>query len=256
MSKTGWKPKEIPLLNRPAMAGKVNLSPENFDKLVETQGVRVKVYRTAQCPNVKSIDGAEHEIDCELCHGSGFLDRHPNCTWAFIQSQELDKIPFSEGLYDGNSVVATFMNGIELQYFTLVELVDFTDIFYERIKRQSGQVDVLRYPAKRVNMVIDSNGVEYFEGSDFCLDPNDNIKWKANKGPAKSVIYSVHYESSVRFRATKAVHVNRFSQIDRKGGVEMTKMPEQWILEKIFFNEKFDRNTGEPLKNTIEEPTE
>src|SRR5690348_16023994 len=114
----GWNPKPIPSLPRKDTPGKVNVQPQKFDELVDVQGVRVKVFRTAFCPNVKSIDGAEHELNCPLCHGAQFVDRHPIDTWSFIQNQSLEKTQQPEGLYDGNSVAATFKLGVELQYFT------------------------------------------------------------------------------------------------------------------------------------------
>lgn len=251
----GWNNKEIPSLPRNSVQlTKVDLNSQDFDDLVQSQGVRVKVYRSSYCPNVKSIDGAEHEIDCPLCHGAQFIDRYPIKTWAFIQGQTLEKSHLVEGLYDGNSVYCTFMQNVELQYFTLVELCDFTEAFFERKKRQRGKLDVLRYPGKRVHLVIDKAGKEYFEGSDFCLDVNGNIKWKANKGPLPGEIYSINYETAIRFRAIKALHSNRFAQINSAKGTNLLKMNEQWMLQKDYLitRKNLDNEVIEPDK--INEP--
>ena len=250
----GWNPKPIPTQPAKVTYGKVNFKPEKFDLLVDQQGVKVKVYRSVYCPNVKSIDGAEHELECPLCHGSGFVDRHPLATMAVIQNQTLDTEHRPEGLYDGNTVQATFMQGVELQYFTLVELCDFTDVFFERIKRQAGKVDVLRYKGIRVNMLIDSDGTEYFEGSDFRLDPNGNVLW-CDKGnlPAKNTIYSIHYETAVRFRATKANHVNRFVQTTAEGVTKFVKMNESWTLAKEYLVVRKDLDGKEIAPNRIAE---
>lgn len=247
----GWNNKEIPIQPRNnVQSTKVNLDPKKFDDLVQAQGVKVKVYRTSYCPRVRSIDGAEHDITCPLCHGAQYIDRYPIETWAFMQSQTLDKQHFAEGFYDGNVVSTTFMQGIELQYFTLVELCDFTEMFFERKKRQRGQIDVLKYPGKRVHLVVDYDGKEYFEGSDFKLNVNGNMAWKPNKGPLRGVIYTINYETAIRFRAIKAMHTNRFGQIEVPGGTQFLKMNEQWSLQKDYLVERKDQK-GELLEPDV-----
>lgn len=255
----GWNSKADRSISKTQLGtpkGAVSFVPENFDKLITQQGVRVRVYRTMLCPNVKSIDGGEHEIDCKICtRGNGFVDTNPYETMAVIQSQELEKVARAEGYWDGNSVAATFARGIELQYFTLVELMDFTDIFFERVKRQQGSVDVLKYKACRVNVVMDSRGKTYLADADFDLDVNGSIRWRPDRGPARSQIYSVHYECAQQFRAITAMHVNRFVQDGRKSAtVTMTKMPEQWRLQKEFLVKRRDKKGSELSVNLIRDP--
>jgi hypothetical protein len=251
----GWNPTGSTAIPRNTVKKAVNFNTQDFDDLIHRQGVRVKVFRTSFCPNVKSIDGGEHEIDCPICHGTGFVDRYPLSTWAFLQTIELDKKVFVEGLYDGNSMRGTFMQGVELQYFTMVELEDFTEAFFERIKRQDGQVDVLRYPGIRVNLVIDKHGKEYYEGSDFKLDPNGNISWCDGRQPDRGMIYSINYNTKIRFRAIKAMHNNRFVQINPSGDAngELVKVSEQWLLQKEYLISRKDQK-GQIIKpNKIRE---
>lgn len=238
--------KKLPFNQAPSQRGKVNLRPDDLNNLVLQQGVRVRVYKTTFCPNVKSIDGAEHEIDCPLCLGNGFIDKNPIECIAFIQSQGLEKIHEVNGYWDGNSVSATFERGISLQYFTLVELVDFTEMFIERIKRQAGDTDRLKYSAKCVHLLVDSTGVEYHQGRDFTLGEYGDIKWKVGKGPSIDTVYSINYDAAIQFRAIQAMHVARFGQIQRNDGVEMLKLNEQWMLQKEFLVERKDK-LGAPL---------
>lgn len=178
---TGWNVKESVV--RPDMnpQGRIDLDPSKFDALIAQKGVIAKVYRTLYCPNVKSVDGAEHEIDCEICNGSGFLDVDPICVPVFIQSQELHELPNIEGLVDGNTIQVTFPIGVEVQYFTKIVLHDFTTVFPQRVLRKKGSLtDVLKYPACRVNVLVQhSNGslVQYYQDMDFAIDNNGNIKW-------------------------------------------------------------------------------
>ena len=256
----GWDVKESVKISDPDSNKRVSFNQEEFDRAVTQQGSRVRVYRTVFCPNVKSIDGSEHDIDCQVpgCN-NGFLDVHPISTYAHIKNQNLDKYHNIEGMVDGNSVTATFLLGVELQYFNLVELCDYTDIYFQRVKRSQGDIDVLKYTCKRVNVLIDQNGVEYYQAIDFKLDPNGNVWWCSGKGPDPSVIYSIHYEAAVQFRAIKALHVNRFIQAkdpNDGGKVAFMKMQEEWLLQKEFFVKRKDIDGNEILPNLISDPDE
>lgn len=238
----------IPLSQSSSQKGKVNLKPEEINLLVLQQGVRVKIYKTTFCPNVKSIDGAEHEIDCPLCLGNGFIDLKPVQAIAFIQSQSLEKVHEVNGYWDGNAVSATLEKGISLQYFTLVELLDFSEMFIERIKRQAGSLDRLKYTAECVNILVDSDGTEYHSGKDYSLSEYGDIKWKANRGPKTDQVYSINYDAAIQFRAVQALHVARFGQIKSKEGfIEMQKLNEQWMLQKEYLVERKDK-LGKPLE--------
>lgn len=253
--KKAWDVKDGKLLPDDNAKGRVDLRIEDFDTLLLQKGVNLFVYRTMYCPNVKSVDGGEHEIDCPMCNGSGFLDKNPITTKGFIQNQDLERMMDANGgQHDGNSVLISFPIGVELQYFTLIQLCDFTQIYFERIMRKTGSdTDVLKYKACRVNQVIDKNGVEYFQGQDFVIDPSGNIKW-IDRIPANNVIYSIHYECHVQFRAVRAMHVSRYTQYKAPGEplVEHIKLPEQWLCTKEFLIRKKDINGLDSLQGPFD----
>ena len=130
----GKNPAQIP---DAAPRSRTALDPVAYDNLIKQHGVRVKVYRSMFCPNVKSVDGGEHNIDCTLCNGSGYLDVDPIETVSYLANQNFQEEMTVEGYHDGNSVGATFLGGVELQYFTRVDLMDFTQPFYERVLRRA-----------------------------------------------------------------------------------------------------------------------
>lgn len=259
----GWNVRETVKRIESDPQGRIDLVPGDFDRLIKQKGAQLKVYRTGYCPNVKSVDGAEHEIDCPLCNGSGYIDLDPICTQGFVQTQELEKMYESQdGYHDGNTVSITFLIGIELQYFTKIELVDYTDLYYQRVLRKVGSdVDVLKYKACRVNFIVDKNNVQYFQDQDYKIDPNGNIRWIQNvrvpnqpasyRKPADNVVYSIHYEKHSSFRAVKAMHVNRFTQYRNTDhanhNIEQVKLPEQWMCVKEFLLRRKDINTQQDL---------
>jgi hypothetical protein len=188
--KKSWNVKESVIRPEEDARNRIDLKPDEFDRLIKQKGVIARVFRTTYCPNVKSVDGAEHEIDCTICNGSGFIDLDPICCHVFIQTQELDKLPNIEGFVDGNTVLITFPIGVEIQYFTKIELHDFTDIFPQRVLRKRGDLtDVLKYSACRVNLLIGKDGTRYYDGIDFRLDLNGNIRWQ-NPGDQQLATFS------------------------------------------------------------------
>ncbi len=249
---TGWNVKDAVVREDSDPRGRVNLEPDQLDQLIRQKGCNVFIFRTSYCPNVKSIDGGEHEMNCTLCGGSGFIDRYPLQTKATILSQSLEKMVHVEGYVDGNSVTMTFPQGVELQYYNLIELLDHTDIFMQRIARSQGQIDRTQYKCLRVNLLIDKQGVEYFESRDFVLNINGDIVWKEDKGPVPGTIFSIHYEALVQFRATRAMHVNRFTQIRTEDGqIAFIKLPEQWLCQKEFMIRRKDAAGVELPPNKI-----
>lgn len=238
-----WNVRDSKVRPKSSAKNRVDLDPLAFDELITTKGVIIKIYRTTYCPRVKSVDGGEHEIDCPLCHGSNFVDLDALETTALIMNQDLEVLQNPEGTIDGNTVMMSFPIGVELQYFTKVELLDFTDIFIQRVMRAPDtDVDVLKYNAKRVNILIDFNGTRYYQDQDFKIDVNGNIKWTGLSRPADNLAYSVHYEAPVQYRATKAMHVARYTQRSVQGGVEHLKLQEQWLMTKEFLVKRKDQD--------------
>lgn len=346
-NKKSWQVKESVLRDETNSRERIDLNPEAFDRLIQQKGVVAKVYRSMYCPKVKSVDGAEHEIDCVMCNGSGFLDIDPICVNVFIQSQELENMPAIEGFVDGNTVKMTFPIGVEMHYFTLIELEDFPMIFHQRVLRAPGTLtDVLKYKTQRINALIDYNNKRYFQDVDFAIDVSGNIKWLtsgdkqkatfssvptsgtwtltygatatsalafnapasavqtalrlisglevvtvtgdytagftitfvgvdapvsilthsssllngitavtigvvdvsgAADKPNDNVPYSAHYQCMTQYRATAAIHSNRYTQVRADARIEHIKMPEQWycVKEYLVKRKDFDGNETE-----------
>lgn len=206
----GWNIQEPKVRPEQSNRERVDLNPESFDRLINQKGVECQVFRTLYCPNVKSVDGAEHEIDCTFCNGSGFIDVDPICSFVYIQHQELNELPAIEGFVDGSTVQMTFPTGVEVQYFTKIVLKDFKDIFPQRVMRKAGSlIDVLKYPACIVNVLLDKDNVRYYQNIDFTLDLNGNVKW-LTPGDQQLVAFSLVPDSghfTLKFGATSTANI-------------------------------------------------
>jgi len=231
--------------------GNVELDVDKINQLIEDQGVRVRVYRTILCPNIKSIDGGHHNIDCKLCD-EGFIDRQPQDTWAVIQNQAMKRELKGEGQWDDHDAYATFISGIEIQYFAKIELMDYTTTFYQLIQRQEGEIDRLKYKAIKVNILIDKDNLEYFEGSDFTLSPTGDIQWTGARRPRKGLIYTVHYDYPITYRAIMASNINRFTNQKRKRDFkEPIHLPQRWQIKRDFLIDRVDMDDNPITKNRV-----
>lgn len=229
------------------------LTPSQLNQLIEDQGVRARIYRTLLCPNRKSIDSAEHDINCSICKTKvGFIDIDPVESFVYIGSQDLTKQFNPEGVWDEQGAVMTFPSGVEVFYYAKVELIDFTTPMIELIQRQHGDTDRVKYPAYSYNVVIDSAGVRYYQDTDFKADINSDIIWLTANRPAYSTVYAVHYNYPVTFRALNAIHINRFGQLSHNRPTkEPIELPQQWMVKRDYLIERKDLDGNLLLINKI-----
>lgn len=216
------------------------IDPKAMNTLVYNLGVRCNIYYVAPCPNAKSIDGQEHNIDCPICFGSGLIDSQQpiESLVGFLNQNRENKFNPSDigSTWEEGTANGTFITGINLTYFTRIELPDFAKQYYQRVQRQEGGVDKLRYRAFKINMLVDKNGKFYEQDTDFEINSDGWIKWLPTstgaKRPAKGVIYSINYDAPVVFRAIRAMHSGRYSvDGNKKENLENVAYPEQWLLK-------------------------
>ncbi len=234
--------KNIPPRKVPVNLGTLGLDPTRGDAMIEKYGVQITQYTTLWCPNVKRIDSLEHELNCPLCHGQLLIDINPVDTWAFLQTQSLQKQFRTEGAWDDQMVAATFMSGIEINYFSKIVLKDYTSTFFEHIQRSEGNLDVCKYPITSVNYLIDKNGITYVENGDFIVNQSGYIEWLMTaKTPPKGTIYSIHYNYKITFRSINAMHIMRIGAGFVKGkGRQALEYQQQWQLKRDFLITRAD----------------
>ena len=227
----------------------VDLDVKKFDQLILTHGARIVLYKTLLCPNTKLGDNGLHEIGCTICN-RGFIDRAPVETWAFFSNQNLNKQFSRDGVWDDQSAQVTFLSGVGANYFGRVELLDHSMDFFERLQRQNGTLDRLRYSAIKVDVLVDKNGIEYDEGTHFQLTSTGDIEWiHATDVPTIGTPYSVYYSCRKTFRVLQAMHQNRFTQASNKTAtVNPVELNQSWVCKIDFLLTRLDIN-GVPLSS-------
>lgn len=241
----------------------------NLDQLVEDLGVRVRVWKSATCPNMSSLESFDHDPNCPVC-SNNMIDFDCFETIAMFQQQDLNEQFKVHGTFSIDEAMVTFKAGVSLQTFAKIEILDFKEEFYELIQRQDSgttMTDRLKYPACEVTaiFVIRNNLKErFYQGADFDLDANGSIVWKGAHVPTDREIYTVYYKYHPVYRVTKAVHRDRFSQynnlrdlgaskipqsaIKTVNGRTFVKLPEEWIVQRDYLLDRKDKTQANPTK--------
>jgi hypothetical protein len=256
-------------MSKPLTSG-VNV--DRLDQLIKDLGVRVRVWKSTVCPNFKSLESLDHDVNCNLC-SNNMIDFDCRETLALFQQQDLVEQFKLQGTFNMDELLVSFMAGVTLHIYSKIELLDFAEDFYEAVQRQeNGDIDVLKYPACDVLAVFtaeDSNTqTRYYQGNDFTLDQNGSIKWTGSHRPDDRQIYSVYYRYHPVYRAIKAVHRDRYSQFNLRSGTlkadgsktvdgkTYVKMPETWILKRDYLLDRKDSQGQAIAANHYYDPNE
>ena len=247
------------------------LNVSRLDQVIIDLGVRVCLYKSTLCPNMTSLESLDHDPNCTICNNN-MIDFDPQETLALFQQQDLIEQYKLQGTFSMDEILVSFLSGVTLHHYSKMELLDFSEDFYELIQRQTGaSVDVLKYKACTVIGCFGADGsgnqVNYHFGTDFELDPNGSIKWISSHKPEDRTIYSIYYKYHPVFRAIKAVHRDRYSQWNLRtekltspsieiDGKTYVKAPEAWIFKRSYLLKRtdFDKNLIPP--NEYYDPNE
>lgn len=243
------------------------INPDRLDRLIKDLGIRVKLYKSTILPNMKSLESYDQDLNTKVGNikecikvGNNMIDFDPIETIAMFQQQSLMEEYKIQGTFHIDEILVTFLSGQTLSPMTRVELLDFKEDFTELIQRQPNtDTDFLKYSACEVIGVFTINDSKtperYYEGADFEITSNGDVRWIGAHKPADKQIYSIYYKFHPTFRALKAVHRDRYSQYNtRSQALEApkvtiedntyVKLPETWVLKRDFL---IERNKNEYL---------
>jgi hypothetical protein len=243
---------------------------DRLNQQIEDLGVRIKIWKSTVCPNLQSIESMDHNVNCTICNNN-MIDFACRETVALIQQQDLVEKFKLEGTFSMDEVLMTFKSDVTLHIFAKVQILDFAEDFFELVQRQEGSdTDKLKYPACKILGVFSAAGnvkTEYFEGADFQIDVNGNIKWTGTHKPSDKDVYSIYYQHHPVFRAVKALHRDRYSQYNIRpeniqapkktvGDRTYVKLPETWILKRDYLLERRDQDGNIINDNQYYDPNE
>jgi hypothetical protein len=231
---------------RPKRSGskpaRVDLKPEEFENLIEDQGIYVRLTPSILCPNRTDLGDANHVLDCPLCFGDQVIDvpEQAEETWGFIQGIKSQKDLMNQvgaGIYDIKDATITTKQAVKMYYWYKIEVLDFAAVYNQLLKRGTGtNVDRTRYaPAKPgatvlsvptddvlqstapdVNYIcIDSAGKRYQLGKHYTVKDR-NLTWLTANKPASGTLYSLIYPVLPTFRVLELLHEHRYYYVSFK----------------------------------------
>lgn len=229
-----------------------------LDRLILDLGVRVRLYKSTLVPSMNSLESMDQDLN-DTVSDNNMIDFDCIETIALFQQQTLTEQFKIQGTFDIDEVLVTFLSGQTLAPFAKIELLDFQEDFYELVTRQEGtNIDYLKYAACKVEGLFTYNkstkAIErYYEGTDFELTTDGNIRWIGSHKPVDKKIYSIYYKFHPTYRAIKAVHRDRFSQFNEAlnkinapakvvGENTYVKLPETWVIKRDYLLDKRKKN--------------
>ena len=218
--------------------GRVDLVPEEFESIIEAQGTYIRVTPSMVCPNKTSLEDTNHNLDCPICFGDEVVDLCDQSVedWAVIQSINLDKKFDVRGIFDMKDAQLTVRQGIRLYYWYKVEVLDFSSVYNQLIKREpGGDFDRVRYnPATSCDTpfyCIDSDSKRYYVNQDFRFDGDKRIRWLGLNRPRSESLYSLTYPILPTFRVIEMMHENRYYYTSfRKPAKTPVNLPQQALI--------------------------
>ena len=245
------------------------INVDRLDQLINDLGIRIRIFKSTICPNMKSLESFDHNINCKLCKNN-MIDFAPKETIALFQQQSLMRQFDIQGTFHIDEVLVSFLAGETLFPYARIEVLDFKEDFSELIQRQTGSnFDILKYPACKVFAIFTTPTTttkeEYYVDVDFKLDINGNIQWLGTHKPTDKQIYTIYYQFHPVFRAMKAVHRDRYGQYNNRidqieapkitvGAHTYVKLPETWVLKRDYLLEREDQQGNRITPNTYYDP--
>ncbi len=236
----------------PSQPARIELSADEFENLIEDQGVYVRITPSILCPNRSERFGTDHALECPLCSGNQSYDIVSQAyeEWVFIQALELKHVWEVQGIFDIKDAKLSIKGSRRLWYYYKIEVLDHTSIFNEIIER-TGTVDKLRYiPQTSATdtplLLVDRVGTEFSLTTDYTVS-EQNINWVAGQGPAEGDLYSIEYPILPTFRVLEFLHENRYYYKSKDEANKIPiHMPQQCVIRWDYFAKRSGANEENP----------
>ncbi len=206
--------------------GAVDFIPQEFDKLLEDQGTRIRLTPAILCPNQSDLYSENHALDCPLCFGTRVIDLEDKASesWASLTGIKLDKQFEVNGIFDMKDCQITFQAGVRVYYHYKIEILDFSSVFNQMIVKSAGDFDYVRYNPNTDSVdtpfyLVDKTGKHYCINEDYIVNKCERkIKWKLSsfERPAPGTVLSFSYPVLPTFRVVEMLNENRYYYVGFK----------------------------------------
>jgi hypothetical protein len=242
----------------------VSFDAEAFDDLIRSQGVEMVHFRAMRCP-IGMIDPDdirrphEHHANCS----NGFLYRESGVITVGWQGNSNDNRFIDAGRLDGSTVQVVVPRFYDCPVNKRAEWAQFDRVYlkedsitvsnWETFAAHVTGYDRLQFPVVCVSDLIDSNGNDYIQGTDFVVE-NGQIKWTGQRRPGiepktgKGVVCTARYSYRPFWYVKTLMHEVRVAQIEdpTSGDRSVERMPQSLQLQREYFFEKEQRDKKAP----------
>lgn len=212
--------------NRPPAFGQLN--PDFIRGQIDSGMSYVVLWEKGlTCPR-RVEDADNHDINCSLCEGTGFLYVDPIETKAIVSSISLHQMYQSFGRFDAGMAQISLPSGLKPSWWDRITLVEATVRYNEPVLRDATSLCKLRYDITApldaetgVLTIVDSNGSVY-DATTYTV-PNGKLVWVDGAGPAEGTYYTVSYFVKPRYVILDLTHQVRLFSTDRTGSEAQPK---------------------------------
>lgn len=225
----------------------VGLDPAAFDNVVRGKGAPMIHYRAIRCP-VGLIDPSDirrthsDHVGCS----NGFIYKPIGRVLATLTSNASEVKKLDMGFIDGSTIMAVFQRFYDSDPDKRILIRPFDRFYLDQKdlvtgtwdvtqRRLDGLNDRLEFPAIKVEHLVDSAGIWYYQNIDFDLTSNGDLAWRATKGPTAGTVYSTWYEHHPYYVVERLIHELRLYPV--ADFVETDKI----VMERLGFGALLQR---------------
>jgi hypothetical protein len=247
----------------------ISLNLSANDKFVEGLGLHFEHWIGMPSPlGLKDKGDLRRPEGLDVESSNGMIYKKAGCFQGAITSNSKKKAPMDGGLMDNSTAYLTLPRFYENEpnrrmHFSPgdkvylknksvdTKVVGTSEIIFDPIRDNRA-----RFPILCVQMIIDSLGRTYEEGTDFSITPEGNLKWTGNNpgidpDTGRGRIYTIRYLYEGFWYCTSLPHELRITKVIQNGQATEERAPYfiQIVREYIYSQ----RNNGEQTKPETED---
>lgn len=283
MPKRKPKGQQIDTINRQGDLFQASFDLKKMDQFVTSLGVQFVHYKALPSPiGLKERGGYRRSDGVDTISSNGFIYKKSGLITGVLLGNS-DGKRFSESamldesnarlvmprFYDKQGEVAEgqriYMTPGDRVYINDPH-ADIKVANFQRMEYSVTGLDIPMFPIEKMEFLQDSQGKEYFEGLDFKITPDGNIKWlQSGSNPGvdldtgKGRVYSIRYLYRAFFYVTQLVNEVRITNTTKDSERSPERLPYQVVLvrEYVYHNQNNSQTSElkpEDAKRTIEAP--
>ena len=232
--------------------------PFAFDNLIEAHGVDFKHWKAVPCAGGDTDRGSPRSSHLNHTCSNGFYYRGGKCFLGVFDNNSTKKYFNVEGIIDSSITtlhVPRQYKESDCQLFFCVndriDLVDETVVVprFEKMICSPTGIDRAMFPIVKIEYVIDMNGKEYFEGSDFVIS-GGNLQWIGQNRPqyiqstGDGGVYQIRYYYRPSWYVSVVLHEIRLCNtvIPQSSEKIQVRYPQLLILQReIYYLNELNR---------------